>query len=121
MESFPKFSLLRLWIAVGLTLISKELMSKVNAVTNIGQAPEAERARRFLIYTISMIIRFACVILVVFTSGIWQWIFGLGAVLLPYFAVVIGNNSGGAAKAPAQALKVEPLAIDVSSYIKSDK
>lgn len=96
-------------------------MSKVNAVTNIGQAPEAERARRFLIYTISMIIRFACVILVVFTSGIWQWIFGLGAVLLPYFAVVIGNNSGGAAKAPAQALKVEPLAIDVSSYIKSDK
>jgi predicted tellurium resistance membrane protein TerC len=96
-------------------------MSKVNAVTSLGQAPDQERARRFLIYTVSMVIRFACVILVVFTTGIWQWIFGLGAVFLPYFAVVIGNNSGGSAKQSEQAVKVEPLAIDVGSFLKRDK
>jgi hypothetical protein len=96
-------------------------MSKANVVTNIGQAPEAERARRFLIYTISMVVRFACVILVVFTSGIWQWIIGLGAVFLPYFAVVIGNNAGSQSKGTQQPLRVEPLAIDVSVHIKSEK
>ncbi|CAB4608499.1 MAG: DUF3099 domain-containing protein [Actinobacteria bacterium] len=96
-------------------------MSKANVVTNIGQAPEVERARRFLIYTISMIVRFACVILVVFTSGIWQWVFGLGAVFLPYFAVVIGNNAGGQSKNSHQSMRVEPLAIDVAAHIKNDK
>lgn len=96
-------------------------MSKANVVTNIGQAPEAERARRFLIYTISMVVRFACVILVVFTSGIWQWIFGLGAVFLPYFAVVIGNNSGSQSRSTLQAVRLEPLAIDVSAHIKSEE
>lgn len=96
-------------------------MSKINAVTNLGQAPEQERAKRFLIYTISMIVRFACVILVVFTTGIWQWIFGLSAVFLPYFAVVIGNNAGGSSKNTEQAIKVEPLAIDVSAYVKRDQ
>ena len=96
-------------------------MSKVNAVTSIGQAPEEERARRFVIYTISMIIRFGCVVLAVFTTGLLQWIFGLGAVFLPYFAVVIGNNSGGQSKSSAEAVKVEPLAIDVSKYIRDKK
>jgi hypothetical protein len=120
-KSFIEFSLLRLNPAVGLTLIAKEFMSKANVVTNVGQAPEAERARRFLIYTISMIVRFACVILVVFTSGIWQWVFGLGAVFLPYFAVVIGNNAGGSSKSNLQTIRVEPLAIDVSSHIKRDQ
>jgi len=96
-------------------------MSKVNAVTSIGQAPEAERARRFVIYTISMVIRFACVILAVFTTGWVQWIFGLGAVFLPYFAVVIGNNAGGQAKSNAEVVKIEPLAIDVSKYLKDEK
>ena len=103
------------------TLEMKEQMSKINAVTNLGQAPEQERAKRFLIYTISMIVRFACVILVVFTTGIWQWIFGLSAVFLPYFAVVIGNNAGGSSKSTEQAIKVEPLAIDVGAYVKRDQ
>lgn len=91
-------------------------MSKINAVTSIEESPEVERRRRFLIYTISMVIRFACVVLVVFTGGIWQWIFGLGAVFLPYFAVVIGNNSGG--QSGHTAVRVEPLAIDVASHLK---
>jgi predicted tellurium resistance membrane protein TerC len=93
-------------------------MSKINTVTSIEESPEVERRRRFLIYTVSMVIRFASVVLVVFTTGIWQWIFGLCAVFLPYFAVVIGNNSGGPAKSTKTAVRIEPLAIDVASHIK---
>jgi hypothetical protein len=97
------------------------MMSKTQAVTSIEEAPELERRRRFIIYTVSMLIRFASVVLVVFTTGIWQWIFGLCAVFLPYFAVVVGNNSGGQTKSGAVSVKVEPLAIDVAAHIKDLK
>lgn len=96
-------------------------MPKNQTVTSIDEAPEIERRRRFITYTISMLIRFACVVLVVFTTGIWQIIFGLGAVFLPYFAVVLGNNVGGQAKEPHTAARVEPLSIDVAAHIKDLK
>lgn len=93
-------------------------MPKVNTVTSLEQAPQEERRSRFIIYTISMVIRFACVASVVFTTGIWQWICGIGAVFLPYFAVVIGNNVGPKKQQTAQAVKVEALKIDVAKHIK---
>ncbi len=92
-------------------------MPKSHVVTSISEAPERERTRRMVIYTISMLIRFACVALVVFTSGIWQWIFGIGAVLLPYFAVVVANNVGGEVKETESHVKVEPLAIDLRNHL----
>jgi predicted tellurium resistance membrane protein TerC len=95
-------------------------MSKPHVVTSVSEAPELERRRRFIIYTISMCIRFACVALVVFTSGIWQWIFGIGAVLLPYFAVVVANDIGGETKSTSQAVRVEPLAIDLGEHLKDE-
>lgn len=99
----------------------KEVMPKNQTVTSIEEAPEVERRRRFITYTVSMIIRFACVVLVVFTTGIWQIIFGLGAVFLPYFAVVLGNNIGGQTRQTHTAAKVEPLSIDVATHIKDLK
>lgn len=96
-------------------------MPKNQTVTSIDEAPEIERRRRFITYTISMVIRFACVVLVVFTNGIWQFIFGLGAVFLPYFAVVLGNNVGGQTKETKTASRVEPLSIDVAAHIKDLK
>lgn len=93
-------------------------MSNKHVVTSISEAPDNERRRRMIIYTLSMLIRFACVALVVFTSGIWQWIFGIGAVFLPYFAVVVANNVGGETKETDQAMRIEPLAIDVGAEIR---
>lgn len=92
-------------------------MTQKHVVTSIDEAPENERRRRMFIYTISMVIRFICVALVVFTSGIWQWIFGFGAIFLPYFAVVIANNVGGEAKVKATVRRVEPLAINVGDHV----
>ena len=93
-------------------------MTQHHVVTSVGEAPDHERRRRMVIYTISMLTRFACVALVVFTTGIWQWIFAIGAVFLPYFAVVVANNSGGEAKEVAKHARIEPLAIDLSEHFK---
>ncbi len=50
-------------------------------------------------YAISMLIRTLCFILAVVTMGHWvMWVFLVGAVFLPYIAVVIAN--GGAAPDP---------------------
>lgn len=40
-----------------------------------------------------MLIRTACVLLAVVTSGPIQWLAIFGAVFLPYFAVVSANNA----------------------------
>lgn len=89
-----------------------------HVVTSIGEAPDEERKRRIIIYTISMTIRFICVVALVFTTGVWQWLAGIGAIFLPYFAVVIANNVGGEAKQHSTPKKVEPLAIDIAAHLK---
>lgn len=93
-------------------------MTKQNVVTSVGEAPDNERRRRMVIYTISMLTRFACVALVVFTTGIWQWVFGIGAIFLPYFAVVVANNVGGETKASTEHRRIEPLSIDLGEHLK---
>ncbi|MEY4398422.1 MAG: hypothetical protein RLZ53_998 [Actinomycetota bacterium] len=95
-------------------------MSERHVVTSIGEAPEVERKRRMIKYTISMTIRTLCVILVVFTTGVWQWIFGLGAVFLPYFAVVLANTAGQGQAKVATHRRVEPLQIDVAERLKRE-
>lgn len=93
-------------------------MSNKHVVTSLSEAPDRERRRRMFIYTLSMLIRFACVALVVFTTGVWQWIFGIGAIFLPYFAVVVANNVGGETKETDQPKRIEPLAIDLGAEIR---
>ncbi len=50
-------------------------------------------------YSLAMGIRVLCIVAVLFVHGWWLLIPALGAIFLPYFAVVIANNSwfaGGA-------------------------
>lgn len=94
-------------------------MSERHVVTSIGEAPEFERKRRMIKYAISMTVRTICVVLVVFTSGVWQWIFGLGAVFLPYFAVVLANTAGQGNTQVQEHRRVEPLQIDISEHLKN--
>ena len=48
----------------------------------------AARARR---YTIGMGIRTVCFVSAVLTTGVVRWSFVVGAIVLPYIAVVIAN------------------------------
>lgn len=42
-------------------------------------------------YSITMGIRVVCIIMMLFVQGWWLLVFALGAILLPYIAVVIAN------------------------------
>lgn len=95
-------------------------MPERHVVTSVGEAPDLERKRRMIKYSISMTVRTLCVILVVFTSGVWQWVFGLGAVFLPYFAVVLANSAGQGSGKVQEHRRVEPLQIDLSDHVKKN-
>ncbi|MBT1017838.1 DUF3099 domain-containing protein [Canibacter sp. lx-72] len=61
-------------------------------VTGAGVDPVANRNQRTRVYVISMSIRVACVLCLLFTPGWWAILPILGAALLPFFAVMVANN-----------------------------
>lgn len=65
-------------------------------VTSVGQAPSVERGQRMRKYVITMSIRMACIAAMPFVQGWWILVCAIGAVFLPYIAVVIANVKEGA-------------------------
>ena len=45
-------------------------------------------------YAVTMGIRMVCIVLMLFVQGWWLLVCALGAILLPYFAVVAANVHG---------------------------
>ncbi|PPH32759.1 hypothetical protein C5C94_05905, partial [Rathayibacter sp. AY1C3] len=60
-------------------------------LTSLPPSPSAERRSRAIKYSIAMGIRMLCVICLLFAHGWWLLFFAIGAVVLPYFAVVLAN------------------------------
>lgn len=84
-------------------------------------SPEDERRGRFIRYTIQMTIRVVCVIAAVFAPDWWKLVFALGAVFLPYFAVV-NANAPQSKEAKDQSNAIAPrLFLSNSQDAKSDK
>lgn len=75
-----------------------------NTITTLPPSPDAERRRRMVEYSIMMGIRVLCVLACVWVRGWWLLIPALGAVFLPYFAVVVANaaqsSPGGTVERP---------------------
>ncbi len=63
----------------------------VFTITDAQRGLSVEQTGRTRRYLISMGIRTACVILAIFVPGWARWVFIVGAVALPYLAVVIAN------------------------------
>lgn len=89
-----------------------ETMTQPHSVTSLPVAPEAERKSRMIKYSAAMGIRIACLGLCFVTPGWWLLIPASGAVLLPYFAVLIANQvvktpSGTEAYRPGIVARVE--------------
>jgi hypothetical protein len=61
------------------------------SLTSLPPSPSAERRSRAIKYSIAMGIRMLCVICLLFAQGWWLLFFAIGAVVLPYFAVVLAN------------------------------
>ena len=70
-------------------------MKNPQPVTSLPESPDDERRRRIVRYGIAMSIRVACVIACFFVQGWWLLIPLVGAVVLPYIAVVLANVGGG--------------------------
>lgn len=62
-------------------------------------------------YSIAMGIRMLCIIALLFSQGWWVLVFGIGAMVLPYIAVVIANvgpaGEGGAPDRPGGLVRIE--------------
>jgi hypothetical protein len=59
-----------------------------------------------------MSVRTACFILVFVVPGWWKLVFGLGAVILPYVAVVLANVGSKGASQPLNPGTQELLALE---------
>lgn len=70
----------------------------VASVTSLPESPDTERKRRMQQYVVAMSIRTACVVLAVALPSPWLWLAAIGAIFLPYFAVVLANKEPSFAK-----------------------
>jgi hypothetical protein len=99
------------------------LAKPAQSVTSVDVSPDEDRKGRILRYSIAMTIRFVCVILAVVVHGWLMWVCFAGAILLPYFAVVIANaqGSGSKTKPSANAVLAKPLTIDASAFVAASR
>lgn len=92
------------------------------SATSLPRAPRDEVGARSTRYLLTMGIRIACLLLMVFVTpyGWYTWVFAVGAVFLPYIAVVtanVGQDSRGAApENPERALPATPEAPGPSDH-----
>jgi hypothetical protein len=63
-------------------------------------------------YTIAMSVRTLCLIALVVVPDWWRYVFGVGAVILPYIAVVLANVGSSGAAEPVRPGAVPPSAIE---------
>jgi hypothetical protein len=63
----------------------------VISVTSAQPGRSEDLDSRIVRYAWMMSIRIACFVLAVLTPSPWRWLFVVGAIALPYFAVVLAN------------------------------
>lgn len=61
------------------------------AITELPPSPEQEQSARMRRYALTMGIRVLCIFACLFVQGWWLLIPALGAIFLPYVAVVFAN------------------------------
>ena len=62
-----------------------------HSISNVGESLSKDQSARQRRYFISMMIRTFCFILAVVLPSPWRWIALIGAVTLPYIAVIAAN------------------------------
>lgn len=62
-----------------------------HSISNVGESLSKDQSARQRRYFISMMIRTFCFILAVVLPSPWRWMALIGAVTLPYIAVIAAN------------------------------
>lgn len=87
-------------------------MAKPQSITSVAISADQERKQRMIRYLVAMAIRVVCLIVGVYVQGWLMWVCFAGAILLPYFAVVLANDQGSSnARNDDMPVQVTPLAI----------
>lgn len=66
-------------------------MAKQQSITSLPPSPDEDRRSRMLKYSVTMGIRLLCIVACFFVPGYWVIIPAVGAMVLPYIAVVLAN------------------------------
>jgi O-antigen ligase len=72
----------------------------IQSATSLPASPDEERHSRMIKYAVAMGIRGICVLLLFVVPGWWRLLPLLGAVVLPYIAVVLANTASRKSAAP---------------------
>ncbi|MBO3662452.1 DUF3099 domain-containing protein [Microbacterium stercoris] len=82
--------------------------SAAQSATSLPVSPSDDASDRVRNYLLTMGIRVACVILAALVQpfGWWTWVFAVGAVFLPYIAVVGANAASARSATTAQAPEI---------------
>jgi predicted tellurium resistance membrane protein TerC len=66
---------------------------QIQSATSLPPSPDAERKVRMLKYTVAMVLRLVCFVVALLIPLGWWTIFPIiGAIVLPYIAVVLANT-----------------------------
>lgn len=76
-------------------------------ITSARPSRSSDISRRQTRYLMSMAIRTACFVLAVVTTGPLRWAFVVGAVFLPYVAVVLANATDNRGRSGPTAFEEE--------------
>lgn len=93
-------------------------MAKQYKLTSVGVNPARDRAYRMRMYFLTMTLRMVCIISLFWVRGPWIILVAIGAIVLPYFAVLIANavsHVGGTAPDAPTPLELEAPAIVTES------
>ncbi len=102
--------------------IRKAKLANRQSVTSVDISPEDERRSRFIKYTIAMIIRVICIILAVVVPLGWiTLLFAIGAIFLPYFAVIIANADSRTTETKKTKAMAPTLSISADSFRDSSE
>lgn len=92
---------------------------QTTAITSLPPSPDEERRQRMIRYSIAMGVRLVCVITAFLVPGWWALAPAIGAIVLPYVAVVLANvgaeGKGGEVERPG-GLEVYRGPDDVPGY-----
>lgn len=94
------------------------------SATSLPRAPRDEVGSRSARYLIMMAVRVVCFVLMVFIQpfGWYTWVFGAGAIFLPYIAVVLANvgqdSKSVTAVPPERALPAAPSTPSTPTVIR---
>ncbi|MFP7833340.1 DUF3099 domain-containing protein [Marisediminicola sp. LYQ134] len=82
----------------------------ISSVTSLPKSPTDARRGRMRNYLIAMGIRLICIALCFVVTGWWLAVVAVGAIVLPYFAVVLANVGGEQAGTVERPGSIVPVA-----------